>query len=96
LGTGGDHDELINDDDMFIVEMEYSTVNQAVPEDVVGADDPVATSLAVSPTPLPRSPTPVSVRATGNDNQAVEPVDPPAVWEEDLNADQDEDGPLHL
>jgi hypothetical protein len=87
---------VINNDDTFIVEMEYSMVNQALPEDVAGADGPAAASPAASPTPLLRSPTPASVEAARNDNQVVELVDPLAVQEEDLDADHGEDGPLCL
>jgi hypothetical protein len=71
-------------------------VNQALPEDVAGAEGPAAASPAASPTPLLQSPTPASVGAARNDNQVVELVDLPAVREEDLATDHDEDEPLCL
>jgi hypothetical protein len=87
---------MISDDDTFIMEMEYSTLNQAAPVAVAGTSTSTAASMAESPDPLPQSPTPTSVGAVENDDQVVEPANTPAVWEEDLDAYQDEGVPLCL
>jgi hypothetical protein len=87
---------MISDDDTFIMEMEYSTLNQAAPVAVAGTSTSTAASMVESPDPLPQSPTPTSVGAVENDDQVVEPANTPAVWEEDLDAYQDEGVPLCL
>jgi hypothetical protein len=87
----GERGKMINGDDTFIMEMEYSTVNQVVPVAVANAGTPAAASPIRSPEPLPRSATPAIDGAAGNGDQAVEPANPLAVREEDLDADHDED-----
>jgi hypothetical protein len=91
---GGECDKMISDDDTFIVEMEYSTVNQVVLVAIASAGTPTTASLIRSPEP--RSPTPAIDGAAGNDDQAVEPANPLVVREEDLNTDHDKDATLRL
>jgi hypothetical protein len=92
----GEHDKMISDDDTFIMEMEYSTVNQVVPVAVTNAGTPATASPIRSPEPLPRSPTPAIDGVAGNGDQAVELANPLAVREEDLDTDHDEDAAHYL
>jgi hypothetical protein len=92
---GGEHSEQVNND-MFTVEMEYSTVIQGVPDAGAEAGAPAMMSPDGSPESLSRSPSPVQIGADGNGDQMVEPITPHGVREEDLDANHDEDMPLRL
>jgi hypothetical protein len=90
-GDRGKHDG----DDTFTVDMEYSTVNQEeeLADAGPGSPDPV---VAASPTPQALSPSPSPRGADGIGGQSVEMVTPPAVQDNDLDADHDNDAPLHF
>jgi hypothetical protein len=92
---GGEHGEQVNND-MFTVEMEYSTVIQGVPDAGAEAGAPAMMSPDGSPESLSRSPSPVQIGADGNGDQMVEPITPHGVRDEDLDANHDEDMPLRL
>jgi hypothetical protein len=83
-------------DDTFTVEMEYSTMTQVTSGVDVGGGTPGAASPVGSLEPLPRSPTPASAGAAGNDNWEEQLVSPQVMGEEDLDTDHDEDAPLRL